>query len=188
MDAIRPEDDLTTVALKVATTLSRAGVSPVLTGGSAATVYAPEAYQSRDLDFVLRSAVSLSGPEAALFDIGFRPDGRVYASSETQLTVDLLPEGDVRIGSDQVSSFFEMRRGELNLTILTATDSVRDRLAGFFWFRDRGSLMAALAVARRNSVDLDLIQGWAESEGEAGRYAEFKRLLVGAEDQRHRLS
>ena len=181
MDPIRPEDDLTTVALKVATTLLRAGVSPVLTGGSAATVYAPEAYQSRDLDFVLRSAVSLVAPEDALRIIGFRPAGRVYACPETQLTVDLLPEEEVRIGGDQVSAFFEMRRGELSLTMLTPTDCVRDRLAGFYWFRDRGSLGAALAVAKRHAVNIDAIAGWSEAEGETAGFAEFRRLLESAE-------
>lgn len=36
-----------------ATALTEAGVTAVLTGGSAATFYAPHAYQSGDLDFVV---------------------------------------------------------------------------------------------------------------------------------------
>lgn len=41
------------VAFAVCTALERAKIIAVLTGGSAATYYAPEAYQSRDLDFVI---------------------------------------------------------------------------------------------------------------------------------------
>lgn len=40
------------VAMAVCSALDRAGITAVLTGGSAATYYAPEAYQSSDIDFV----------------------------------------------------------------------------------------------------------------------------------------
>jgi hypothetical protein len=44
---------LVDVAFAVCTALDRDGITAVLTGGSAATFYAPEAYQSEDADFVL---------------------------------------------------------------------------------------------------------------------------------------
>ncbi len=44
---------LISVAFEVCTALEAAGTTAVLTGGSAATFYAPEAYQSVDIDFVI---------------------------------------------------------------------------------------------------------------------------------------
>ena len=49
---IRSETSLAELALIVCTALERVGQTAILTGGGAATFYAPEAYQSRDLDFV----------------------------------------------------------------------------------------------------------------------------------------
>jgi hypothetical protein len=62
---------LTDIAFAVCTALERAGFVAVLTGGSAATFYAPDAYQSKDLDFV----ITLRGQagEEALKAIGFDP-------------------------------------------------------------------------------------------------------------------
>lgn len=50
---ITTSSSLTDVAFAVCTALHRAGYTSVLTGGSAATFYAPTAYQSKDLDFVI---------------------------------------------------------------------------------------------------------------------------------------
>jgi hypothetical protein len=53
MSSLDAESTLTDVAFIVCTALERAGEPAVLCGGSAATFYAPEKYESRDLDFVL---------------------------------------------------------------------------------------------------------------------------------------
>jgi hypothetical protein len=50
---IVPDATLREIALAVGTALDREGVHAVLCGGSAATFYAPQVYQSEDLDFVL---------------------------------------------------------------------------------------------------------------------------------------
>ena len=59
---------LTDVAFGVCTALERADERAVLCGGSAATFYAPEAYESRDLDFILRF-----GGRAKTVDEALRP-------------------------------------------------------------------------------------------------------------------
>jgi hypothetical protein len=48
------------VCFAVCTALQNAGTIAVLTGGSAATYYAPAAYQSRDADFIIK--FSVGGP------------------------------------------------------------------------------------------------------------------------------
>lgn len=66
---------LTDVAFAVCTAMDGAGFTVVLTGGSAATYYAPEAYQSRDVDFV----ITLRGKagEKALESIGYKRKGDI---------------------------------------------------------------------------------------------------------------
>ena len=67
------------------------------------------------------------------------------------------------------------------LHILTPTDCCRDRLAGFLFWDDRGSLDQAAAVARRQPkrVDLEAIRAWCERERVADKYQEFIRALRG---------
>lgn len=62
------------VARAVCTALSEAGMTAVMTGGSAATYYAPDAYQSVDIDFVSVSFRGSPGEsvEARLLELGFR--------------------------------------------------------------------------------------------------------------------
>jgi hypothetical protein len=50
---ITEESSLIDVAFAVCTALEHGGIRAVLTGGSAATYWAPDVYQSRDADFVL---------------------------------------------------------------------------------------------------------------------------------------
>ena len=70
---------LTDVAFVVCTALAERGFIAVLTGGSAATFHAPDAYVSRDLDFVLTLRGRLG--EEALREVGYE---RVPVASDTQ--------------------------------------------------------------------------------------------------------
>ena len=78
--------------------MHRADVTAVLSGGGAATLYAPKAHQTRDLDFILHSAVSM--PEAKpVFDLGFSETKSrgVYAHPDLYFTVEFLP-GPLAVG------------------------------------------------------------------------------------------
>src|SRR5690606_901155 len=71
---ITKASSLTEVAFAVCTALDRAGTKAVLTGGSAATYYAPDAYQSGDLDFVI-AFHGADAAEPALLALGYRREG-----------------------------------------------------------------------------------------------------------------
>ena len=104
---IGPNTSLPDVAFAVCTALHRAGFTVVLTGGSAATFYAPEAYQSKDLDFV----VTLKGTagEAALLFLGFERKGDFYVHEHSPLSLD-FPPGPLGIGEDLITSWLTVRR------------------------------------------------------------------------------
>ena len=61
------------VCFEVSTALDRHSITGVLTGGSAATVYAPNVYTSYDADFVLTSYPERQRLEQALAEIGYVP-------------------------------------------------------------------------------------------------------------------
>lgn len=176
MNEIRIEasDDLRAVAFKVCTALDRAGAKVVLTGGSAATVYEPQVYQSQDVDFIAYMVKSAADFRQAVFDLGFEESGRVFSHPSVPVTLD-FPDEDIRIGRELVDRYSTLREGDFTLHILTPTDCVRDRLASFFWFHDRSALAAACGVAkaRFDEVDLAEIEAWAKREGEGERYGEF---------------
>jgi ribulose 1,5-bisphosphate carboxylase large subunit-like protein len=78
------------LAFFVCSALDAAKSIAVLSGGGAASVYAPEAYQSRDLDFILQFGGSVSAEP--LEKLGFSARGGTYAHPDTEFTVE-FPAG-----------------------------------------------------------------------------------------------
>ena len=189
MNELDADSTLTDVAFAACTALEGAGEVAVLCGGSAATYYAPDAYQSRDLDFVLRFAARARVVDDALRPLGYvrAPEG-LYRNPRIVYTIE-FPSGPLAIGSDTVTSYATERRGEQLLHVYTPTDVVRDRFMHYWAWGDQGALRVALAVAaaRVGDVDADSIEAWSARElSDAPVYdrsrrrhflAELKRVL-----------
>jgi hypothetical protein len=76
--SIGRETTLRDLAFLVCTELDASGATAVLTGGSACTVYAPDAYQFRDFDFIFQfSAGIFPVADAPLKNLGFIMRGNV---------------------------------------------------------------------------------------------------------------
>ena len=176
---ITEESSLEDVCFAVCTALSRAGTVAVLTGGSAATYYAPHAYQSRDADFVITFSSDTAHAGNALRALGYREIGGTYHHDKNAFTVE-FPPGPLAVGDDLIRSYDTVERDEQLLYILSRTDCIRDRLASFYFFGDRSALAAAIAVAQSGRVNLSSIKRWSEKEGEASRFAEFHESLNAA--------
>jgi len=173
---ISSESSLVDVAFTVCTALDRAGILAVLVGGSAATYYAPQKYQSRDIDFVIKSEKQQSRGSTALASLGFSRDGETYIHPETRYTLD-FPAGPLRIGSDAVSEHEAVRRDGEVLYVLSRTDCVRDRLAAFYFWDDGQSLLTALDVARSGEIDVASIEQWSDREHQQEKYQRFVAML-----------
>lgn len=173
------QSTLTDVAFVVCTALSRRGFVAVLTGGSAATFHAPEAYVSRDLDFVL----TLRGQhgERALRDIGFERTGNFYRHPEAPFALD-FPPGPLAVGEDLITRWDTHRRGDEVLHVLTPQDSVRDRLASWLFWNDLNGLEQALAVhfAHETGVSLDALRAWAQRENQARQFEAYEQRFGGS--------
>jgi hypothetical protein len=163
---------LAEVAAAVSGALKRAGIAAVLTGGACAAVYSEGAYQSADLDFVIRGKGTRHSLDAALASIGFVRRGDRYLHPQSAFFVE-FPRGPLAIGDD-----FDIRPVDVKLrtgsvVALSPTDACRDRLAAFYHWSDRQSLGAAVEIARRRRVNRDVIRRWSRREGHRTKCQEF---------------
>jgi len=166
---------LSDVAFYVCTALDRAGITAVLTGGSAATFYAPDPYQSRDIDFVI--TVWAPNGERALLDAGFSREIDCYVHPSTIYPIE-FPKGPLMVGDDMIKEWSTIRRGDELLNVLSPTDSCRDRLAAFLFWNDFSGLEQALAVCHaRADVDLDRVRRWCQRTGHRKKWELLKARL-----------
>jgi hypothetical protein len=166
---ISASSTLTDVAFAVCTALAEKGFVAVLTGGSAATYYAPEAYQSDDLDFVL--TFNGTDGEEALMALGYRRKGDFYVHRSSHFPLE-FPPGPLAIGEDLVSKWSTVRRRKEVLHVLTPQDSCRDRLASYLFWNDLSGLEQALAVhlAHPDEVELRDLKAWCRREGQSKKF------------------
>ena len=121
---ITARSTLKDVAFEVCTCLDRAGITAVLTGGSAATVYAPDAYQSADLDFVVQFTSGSPRPPDPLQGIGYKLEGNYYVHESNPLILE-FPAGPLSVGRDLISQWTTLESRDRILHILTPTDCCR---------------------------------------------------------------
>ena len=177
------DSTLAEVCFRVSEALGSRGISCVLTGGSAASLYAPQTYMSRDADFILAADDALDDVAKAVATLGFQRDGksRIFAHPNSPFTLD-FPKGPLAVGGDYVHETHTLERDGMRLRILTPYDCVRDRLAHFYFWNDYTALDAAVGVAgrRAHEIDADALRAWTERESPAllEKFAEFERRLA----------
>lgn len=181
---ISEESTLADVCFAISAALEARGISGVLTGGSAAAVYAPQSYMSYDADFILENDDSLDEVAIALRPIAFQRNGRsrIFTHPNSRFTVD-FPKGPLSVGGEYVHETRVLQQGNLRLRILTRVDCIRDRLAHFYHWNDYTALNAAVGVAAQapDEVDMELVRRWTERESPVllEKFAEFERRLAG---------
>lgn len=158
---------LADVCYAVAGALASKHVDAVLCGGSAATIYAQQSYFSYDADFVLDNDDDLGTVAMALFEVGFRREGksRIFSHPTCRFTVD-FPKGPLGVGNEYIHNVATLHRDGISLRIVTRTDCIRDRLAHYYYWNDHAALEAAIAAAKADpgDVDIKLIRDWTERE------------------------
>ncbi len=163
---------LADVAVAVGDALRRAGIRAVLTGGACANLYSDGVYQSFDADFVLAGPCATKDLDRALATLGFVRKGDRYVHRLVPFFVE-FPSGPLGIGRDlSIRPVWRARRAAKTLA-LSATDACRDRLAAFYFWNDRQSLAAAVAIAVRHRVGFAKVRTWSRSEGHPEGYTIF---------------
>jgi hypothetical protein len=167
----------------VAAHLEKRGIGVVLVGGAVASVYTEDAYLSGDLDFVKEDLfVRQEHVDEVMAEIGFQRKTRHYVHPEcTQLFVEFV-SGPVGIGEDTEIVPREVTQDGVTIKLLSPTDCVRDRLAGFIYHGGRDQMDQAVLVASAHPVEWATIEKWARGEapGSEEAYAELRRRVKSA--------
>jgi len=163
------------VAAQVSQALSDAGITAVLTGGGAVSVYSTNRYRSYDIDFV--TAATRRELAAVMATLGFRLGaGRHFEHPATPLVVEFVA-WPVTLGDEVVRQWAQMSTPSGTLQILTPIQCIKDRLSAFYHLRDTQALEQALLVARRHRISAAELERWSKAEGYPADFAEFGRRL-----------
>jgi hypothetical protein len=173
--AITRRSTIRDVAACVSQGLTDAGITAVLTGGGAVSVYSANKYQSRDIDFV--TAASRRELSDVMSDLGFtRGAGRHFEHRSTTLVVEFVA-WPVTVGDEVVRKWAQIPTPAGKLQILTPTQCIKDRLVAFFHWRDSQSLEQALLVGKTHRIAMKELARWSLAEGHAPDFEEFRRRL-----------
>lgn len=168
----------------VAWHLEGEGIRSVLVGGAVVAIYTEGLYRSGDLDMVPDDLGRNRLPEA-LAKIGFEPTQSRYFKHPLCPHLFLeFPRGPVEIGEQYPVIPAEIEMEGRTLRLLSPTDSLKDRLAGYIHWKSRANFDQALLICQRqrSRVDLDAVRDWCAGEG--GLDA-FEELIARLEEASH---
>lgn len=164
----------------VAWHLEAAGIRSVLVGGAVVSIYTEGLYRSGDLDMVADS-VERSKLEEVLKGIGFEPSrSRYFKHPKCEHLFLEFPRGPVEIGEEFPVTPDEIEVEGRTLRLLSPTDSVKDRLAGYIHWQSRANFDQAVLICRRQQdrVDLRAVCKWCEREGGSAAFIELSKKLA----------
>ena len=145
------------------------------------TIYSDNAYVSRDLDFV--TSAMLADLEPVLTSLGFEHAGVPRLSQFSHPKVEWyieFPPSPLSFGYLYVDpsdcAVIEYPVGKLR--IITPTQSVMDRLAAAYAWKDEQSRDQAILVAAAQDIDWEILKAWFANEGEPEQeYVRFRRAV-----------
>lgn len=156
--------------------LKKRGISVVLSGGACVAIYSGFVYVSKDLDFIARYSLDHKKISIAMKEIGFIKEGKYYAHSDTQYFVEFL-SGPLSVGEDPIRDIHELEFSTGKLRIISPTESVKDRLAAYFHWKDFQGLEQAILVANKQKINIKNIEEWSKKEGKYKEFLDFKKRL-----------
>lgn len=154
--------------------LQAVGIIVVLSGGAAVAYRTENRYVSYDIDLVNIYMVARKRIDEAMRTLGFAEEGRYFKHPESQWFIE-FPPGPLTVGVEPVGKVDEIQLPTGILKILSATDSVKDRLAAFYHWGDEQCLRQAVLIRQNAEVDLQEVERWSIVEG---KLAEFQRFLA----------
>ncbi len=169
--------DLIELAAFICSYLKDYDIECVLTGGACVSVYTDNKYQSLDLDFIEIGYVPKRKLEEILSKIGFYKERRYFTCQDSKYFIE-FPSGPLSIGSEPVKDVNEILFETGTLRLLSPTDSVKDRLAAYFYWDDKQSLEQAIMIADENKIDIKEIERWSRTEGLSEEFEKIRNHLI----------
>lgn len=140
------------------------GISAILTGGSVVSVYTDNKHESKDLDFI--SPSDRKELLEVMLKIGFEPQplgskNLRHPRSEIQIE---FPGRTVMLGETPARVDHTEDIHGVKVRMLSPTQSVMDRLAGFIAWKETQNLDQAAWICERQPVDFEKVKKWARGE------------------------
>ena len=160
------------LAAYICSHLDKHGIEVTLTGGSCVSLYSQDEYVSGDLDFIERIPNKRKFLSDGLKEIGFKEKNKSYFHPDTDLFIE-FPTGPLAIGDEPITDIITIRTDTGTLRIISPTESVKDRLAAYFFWNDLQSLEQAILVAKHRTINIDEVKRWSLKEGEEEKFKVF---------------
>lgn len=157
--------------------LSKNGFDAVLVGGAVVSIYTNGAYESGDLDFIIQN-LTKDKLESVMEQIGFKKKGRHYVHPECKHLFVEFPTGPVGIGEDIDIKPIEHREKGSVFKILSPTDCIKDRLAGYIYFKSNENFQQAILVAKQQPFKKSEMQRWCKKEKAEDVFQDFIKALA----------
>ena len=170
----------------VAWHLDNAGIDSVLVGGAAVAIHSEGRYRTTNLDLVPDDLTRRKMPET-LRALGFAARrNRNFVHPECPHLSIRFPMAPVEVGGEPPGEPDEVEVHGRRLRILSPTDCVMDRLAGYVHDGSRTYFDQAVLVCihKPARVDLGRVERWCEGNASVGAFKELKRRLMDIENER----
>jgi len=165
------------IAAFVCSHLITSGIDVVLSGGSCVSIYSENKYLSYDFDFITRDLFcKRSTLTDAMKVIGFSEKNRYFEHPDTEYLVE-FPPGPLTVGDEPVKKIEQRVYETGTLKIISASDSVKDRLAGYYHWKDLQCLEQAILICSTTSIDKEEVRRWSEAEGMTDKFNEISLRL-----------
>ena len=175
---MKPIKDMTVgeLAAFICSHLQGHGIDVVLSGGSCVTIFSEDLYVSSDLDFIEYHTTRRKKIRDVMGKIGFSEEHRYFKHEEANLIIE-FPAGPPAVGNEPVQEIIELEFATGVLRLLSPTDCIKDRLAGYYHWGDRQCLEQAILVAQATEVDLREVARWSQHEGKETEFRQFRQNL-----------
>ena len=170
------------LAAIVADHLRQRGITVVLVGGLAVEIYSENLYLTKDIDMIDMSYQAPAVLGQAMAEIGFSKQGRIYINDTTDICVE-FPSGPLSVGEQLITetTVFKSHAGEI--PILFPKDVIKDRLAAYFHWQDKPSLVQAVAVMTKHPIELNELKSFCQNENKENELDLIQQLLNSAKQQ-----
>jgi len=170
------------LAAIVAAHLKQRGITVVLVGGLAVEIYSENLYLTKDIDMIDISYQEPAVLAQAMAEIGFSKQGRVYVNDTTDICVE-FPSAPLSVGEQLITdtTVFESEVGAI--PILFSKDVIKDRLAAYFHWQDKPSLVQAVAVMIKHPIAPNELKSFCQNESKENEFDLIKQLLISAKRQ-----
>jgi len=167
------------LAAFICDSLKKEGLATTLSGGACAEIYSNRQYVTGDLDFVVNYLWSGNQViiDRVMSRLGFEKKGRIFINQSVLYSVE-FPPGPLGIGEEDFIHPVEREFKTGILSLLSPTDSAKDRLVGYLQANDAQCLEQAIMICQMNPVDMENIQKWAKREKQPERFKQFERRLA----------